>query len=50
MGSEGFTLDQRFIKIRLDLVSLLLEVEDKQKRNTYILQLETLIKAIKHQN
>ena len=50
MGADGFTADEKFIKIRLDLVSLLLEVEDKQKRNTYILQLETLIKAIKHQH
>tara|TARA_R110002096_G_scaffold403191_1_gene600661 strand:+ start:263 stop:415 length:153 start_codon:yes stop_codon:yes gene_type:complete len=50
MPEHELTPDQRFIKIRLELVSLLLEVEDKQKRNTYILQLETLIKAIKHQH
>ena len=50
METIELTNDQKFIKLRLELVSLLLGLEDKQKRNTYILQLETLIKAIKHQN
>ena len=50
MGSEGFTLDERFIKLRLEWCNLLLSIEDQTKKNTYILQLETLIKAIKHQN
>ena len=46
MGADGFTADEKFIKIRLDLCNLLLGLEDKQKRSQYILQLNVLIKAI----
>ena len=47
MESVELTDDQKFIKIRLELCNLLLGLDDVQKRNTYILQLTTLVKAIK---
>ena len=44
------TNDENFIKIRLELCDLLLNMDDKIKKNVYILQLETLIEAIKKDN
>ena len=41
------TDDERFVKIRLELVNLLVNIEDKQKKNCMLLQLETLIKRVK---
>ena len=40
------TYDEQFVKIRQDLCNLLINMDDKPKKNTYILQLNTLIHRI----
>jgi hypothetical protein len=41
--------DQKFIDLRQELIKLLHDVEDEQKLNGYIIQLEELVKVIRRQ-
>jgi hypothetical protein len=36
-------MDKQFIKMKRELIGLLLEVNDKPKMNNYLLQLQTII-------
>ena len=46
MSGLDYSLDEQFIKIRQELIQLLVNMEDEQKKNIYLLQLETLIETI----
>lgn len=37
------TDDEQFVKIRQELCTLLVNIEDKQKKNNMLLQLDTLL-------
>ena len=46
MSELDYTLDEKFIKIRKELIQLLVNMEDQHKKKIYLVQLETLIKTI----
>ena len=44
------TDDEKFMQIKLDLIKLLVNMEDTQKKNNILLQLDVIIKRVNNAN